>query len=195
MNLKQITFAIISFTLATNCVLAANCGDPSPGKVADNLYGEIHIRPLTKTEHRDLSALLKGLTGRKKGKASEFICVGKDGLGKESSEAKLEVEVDFSSAGVFALNSELSYDKKNRTESLVLIVRPDRVRMERDSQYGDIELVSVARDKFTFIRKIYTGVGTGRRSVQEQLITIEPKAIEFVVFHQGILSSVSRWTF
>ncbi len=159
--------------LAVSIANADDCGDfpPThiPGKPFDS---NIHARDLTSTENDRLERLFESIEGKWQGEAEEFICHGKGRFEKISDHFNLRAKVSVNSDGYIRLEADLrsSINRKSLTEIMSFYLIENRLRLDTDSSFGDIENLKVSENKFQFSTKRgfssgYMTAGQARREI------------------------------
>ena len=185
----------IGVACVSNSVAAQGCGSPSPSAAGGRLYEGLNVRTLSRQELNIIKGLLNKLKGRSKGTVVEEFC--DDGANAKDShrEGTVVLMGDYRLDGDFDLVGDISVDRNKRREIVRIILKSDRIRLDRDTKEGDVEILSLSNSELTLLHKSFShnGVQVGR--VQERLISITPSQISFLVFHNGIQTSNSNWRF
>ncbi len=183
---------------------SADCLDPSPTQNAGkDPYGPIDVRDLTKKEYEGIRLLLKSLAGEWQGLAKEYHCKHmndpqKMEINNDTIQAK--VEVDY--YGNFVLWADLhsARKKSSHKETFRLYLKKKRLRANRASRFGDVELIKVSPDTVEFLYRRVLQMGPANSSTRREYfislnVTGESFSIKRRIYTQGRLSSKRVWQF
>lgn len=136
---------------------AADCKDPSPTLLAGkDLLDPVDYRDLTPSELSMVRQIMRSLEGSWTGQGFTIRCPSVDGIvDKEEFKYKIEGKVQIDFYGNLLLEMEF-IDTQNRSshqELFRLYLKEMRLKYS-DETYGDVELVTLAPNQITFIRRL-----------------------------------------
>ena len=182
----------------------AECLEESPTiRAGEDPYGAIDARDLTPAEYGRIDSLFKSLEGEWQGTASDFFCTDfKDPTKKTTEQYTLKARVRVDHFGNFLLNMDLYSPQRHvtRAELMRFYLDAKRLRINTDSNAGDVQLITVEDRKLQLLYRLLLPGGEGKGSIHKEFFVLlsagdNTFSIRQRIYSQGRLSSQQVWNF
>lgn len=180
------------------------CLDESPTiRAREDPYGAIKTRDLTPVEYGWIKSLFKSLEGEWQGTASDFFCTDfKDPTKKTTGQYTLKARVQVDYFGNFLLDMDLYSQRRHvsRPELMRFYLDEKRLRINTDSNAGDVQLITVQERKIQLLYRLLLPGNDGRGSIHKEFFVLlsagdNTFSIRQRIYSQGRLSSQQVWDF
>ncbi len=158
----SLLFNLLLYFPTVSTANAYDCGDLAPNYDPSKPFDpHIIARDLTKSEKDKLEKMFESLEGDWKGEAEDLICRGKKQYEKLQDLFTIRGEVKVDRDVNFRLEADLHSDinRRSHNEVIEFYLADNKLRLDTDSEAGDIENLIVTEKKVQFTTK--RGIGGG----------------------------------
>ncbi|MGI0116150.1 hypothetical protein [Zooshikella sp. RANM57] len=181
---------------------AEPCFTPSPlKKKSGQAFEEIKPVKLTNKQIHNIRNMFKNLRGNWRGTATGFFCLGTEKKPRQKPDNySLKADMDVFSQQDIEITADMESiaQSKQRTETFRLFSSNGFLRYNRNHPAGDVKVNSISRNEISFVQHSQIRLGPKGGTARREIITTLKRTyknlqIEYKVYSNGVLGSVSTW--